>query len=115
MNGEKLAIWQRRDCPTWCATRHRHTDAPVNRGCEYEPPGVPVSLWQAQAGGENLGPQLPTVTTALEWGQREIEPRLALSTPDTVTELTLEEADALSRLLARMVHEAREAVREVGP
>lgn len=113
MNTDSFAIWQRRECPAWCAVQHTHTSSPVNRACAGEETAIPLSMSTAEAGGENLGPVMVTAVAVLEQEPREREPHVIVSLPTEVENLTLNEAEHLSSVLARLVHEGREGAKEV--
>lgn len=113
MNTDNFTIWQRRECGAFCRVRHTHTASPANRACVGEEAAVPLSMSTAHAGGENLGPVMATVVAVLEQGPREREPHVNVSLPTEVESLTLDEAERLSSVLARLVHEGREAAKEV--
>ncbi|MEU6036890.1 hypothetical protein ABZ801_15925 [Actinomadura sp. NPDC047616] len=89
--------------------KHRDTDHPENRQCENRPNGVPLSLGPVYPGGENHGPEMAMVNASLEWAPREISPRVVVSMPSNIEDLTIEEAEAFAQLLALQIDLARRA------
>lgn len=102
-------IWMTRPHGTWCTNVHRDTDHPNNRGCEGNPPGVPLSLTQAIEGGEKQPAHFNTIDAGLQQDWREVEPKVVLSGTGWIEELTLAEAERYAALISALVRKARES------
>lgn len=111
MNGDRLAIWQTRPCPPWCATKHGDHDLPDGRYCCGGEVGrAEQTLRREPAETVKGGAHLDYLWAEINFGPHDAEPYLYASrgdSSDAAYEMALDEAEAWARSLLALVDRAK--------